>query len=424
MLRNYGEVLRVPAVGVVLAASGVSVAGDAAAMVALLLRVHGTGAGPWAVSLLLLAFALPVVLTMGVAGALADRADARRVLVVTALVQAGAGAGLALVDGLAATVGLVLVLQTGFALGAPSWSAVVPRLVREGAAGRVVALQHALRGVAGPLGAGAGGVLVQWRGPSAALALDAATFLALAVAASALPRAARTAGVSRPAVTGSGRGWTGTLLPRDGTSALRADPVLGVLVLALLPLVVTLESVNVVEVFLVRDVLGASAAQFGMAEAVHGGAAVVGAVLSAAATTRTARVRAVLAALGLIAAAQVGQGLAPGFLVFLGVGAGVGLLLGVVNALVMALLLDELDPGCRGSVVALVSGLSRGASALALALGGAVGTFAGPRAAYVVAGVAGLAVAGLAALAVHRSVDGRSTARASRAAPASSTLGV
>ena len=423
MLRNYGDVLRVRSVRSVLLAAAVSVAGDAAAMVALLLRVHATGAGPWAVSLLLLAFAVPVVLTMGVAGALADRADPRRVLVVTALVQVAAGLGLAAVDGLAATVALVLVLQTGFALGNPSWAAVVPRLVPDGAAGRVVALQQALRGVAGPLGAGVGGVLVQWRGPSTALLLDAVTYLALAGAALALPRRTPTpaAGDGAPETTGR-RGVLANLLPGDGVRALRADPVIGVLVVALLPLVVTLESVNAVEVFLLRDVLGASAAQFGLAEAVHGGAAVVGAVLSGAATTRTTRVRGVLAAIAVIGLAQVGQAVAPGFLAYLALGLGVGLFLGVVNALTFGLLLDEIDAAHRGAVVALVGGLSRAAGALALVLGGVVGTLAGPRSAYLVAGGATLVVAAAAVWAVHRTADAGSTDRGSREGPLASTL--
>ncbi|GGL44567.1 MFS transporter [Phycicoccus endophyticus] len=409
ILRNYAEVLRVGAVRTVLGAAAVSVAGDSAAMVALVLRVHETGLGPWAVAVLLGLLGLPVVLTMGLAGELADRADPRRLLVVTALVQSAAAVALAAVDGTAATFVLVLVLQTGFALGNPTWSAVVPHLVPEGSAGRVVALQQALRGVAGPLGAGVGGVLVQWRGPSAALLLDAATFLALAAAALTLGRSLRGETTAQDPAPAPRRGWLGAVLPRNGAAALRADPVLGVLVLALLPLVVTLESVNAVEVFLVRDVLGAGAAQYGLAEAVHGGAAVVGAVASGAATTRTARVRTVLAAFGLVALGQVGQGLAPGYLVYLAFGAGVGLLLGVVNALVMGLVLDELGAAHRGAVVALVSGLSRAAGALALLLGGVVGTLGGPRVAFVVAGAGSLLVAAVAAAAVHRSVDATST---------------
>ncbi|MGG5257750.1 MFS transporter [Phycicoccus avicenniae] len=399
MLRNYREVLGVPAVRTVLLAAAVSVAGDSAAMVALLLRVHDGGVGPWAVALLLGAFALPVVLTMGLAGALADRADPRRLLAVTGLVQALAALALAAVDGLVATLLLVLVLQTAFALGNPAWTAVVPRLVPAGTSGRVVALQQALRGVAGPAGAGLGGVLVQWRGPSAALLLDAATFLVLAGAALTLGRAARSLPADAPT---SRPGWRAHLLPRDGVTALRSDPVLAVLVLALLPVVVTLESVNAVEVFMLRDVLGASPAQFGLAEAVHGAAAVLGALASGAATTRTARVRLVLVAIALIGLGQAGQSVAPGYLTYLALGAGLGIVLGVVNALVFGLLLDELEPDHRGAVVALVSGLSRAAGAVALVLGGAVGTLAGPRAAYLVAGVGTLVLAAVAAWRVHR----------------------
>ncbi len=418
VLRNYRQVLAVRAVRTVLLAAAVSVAGDSAAMVALLLRVHASGQGPWAVALLLGAIALPVVATMGVAGALADRADPRRLLAVTALVQAGAAAALAVVDGLAATLVLVLVLQTGFALGNPAWTAVVPRLVPPGTAGRVVALQQALRGVAGPLGAGAGGVLVQWRGPGAALLLDAVTFVALGAAALTLPRVAPVVADGAARVVG----WAESLVPRDGVTALRADPVLAVLVLALLPVVVTLESVNAVEVFMLRDVLGATPAQFGLAEAVHGGAAVLGALASGVATSRTARVRLVLVALGLIGLGQTGQSLAPGYLGYLALGLGLGVVLGVVNALVFGLLLDELDSTHRGAVVALVSGLSRAAGAVALVLGGAVGTLAGPRAAYLVAGVGTLLVAAVAAWRVHRSVDAVSTGRTSRREPAASTL--
>lgn len=57
-------------------------------------------------------------------------------------------------------------------------------------------------------------------------------------------------------------------LPLDGVAALRRHPLLARLTAAVLPFIVTLESVNAVEVFLVRDVLGGSASRFGLSEAV------------------------------------------------------------------------------------------------------------------------------------------------------------
>lgn len=393
-----------PGVAVVLGAGALSVAGDSAAMVALVLRAHAGSGGAASVAALLLCFALPVVATTGAAGALADRSEPQRLLLAAGLVQAAAAAGLAVVDGLAATCLLVLVLQTGFAIGQPVWGAVGPALVGEERVGRLVSLQHALRGVAGPAGAGLGGVLVQSAGSGAVLTLDAVSFLLLALAGASL-------GVPPPDPPGPRlRGWD-AVLPRAGVAALRGHPVLWVLVLALFPMVVAVESVNAAEVFLVRDVLGASAAAYGLAETVHGGAAVVGALAAGTVTRRGLRVRAVLAAVVVVALAQVGQGLAPTYAAYLAGAAVSGAALGVVNALLFALLLSEVGAARRGSVVAFVSGVSRGCSVLALSLGGVLTALSGPRTAYLVAGSAGLLVAAAAVWRVHRSVDSRSTVR-------------
>ena len=394
----------VPGVAVVLTAGALSIAGDSAALVALVLRAHGHGGGAAPVTVLLLCFALPVVATTGAAGALADRADPRRLLLVAGLVQAGAAAGLATTDDLTTTCLLVLVMQTGFAVGQPAWGAVGPALVGEHRVGRLISLQHALRGVAGPAGAGLGGVLVQSAGSGAVLALDAVSFVLLALAGASLPVPRAASPAARPTLRD-------TVLPRAGVAALREHPALWVLVLALFPMVVAVESVNAAEVFLVRDVMGASAAGYGLAEAVHGGAAVLGALAAGSVTRVTLRVRAVLAAVVVVALAQVGQGLAPVYAAYLAAAALSGAALGVVNALLFALLLSEVDAARRGSVIAFVSGVSRGCSVLALSLGGVLTALAGPRTAYLVAGSAGLLVAAAAVRGVHRSVDGRSTVR-------------
>ncbi|GAB3440701.1 hypothetical protein GCM10027517_15600 [Phycicoccus ginsengisoli] len=402
--QEWRAVATTPGAAVVLGAGAVSVAGDSAAMVALVLRAHASAGGPAAVAALLVCFALPVVATTGVAGALADRAEPRHLLLATGLLQAGAAAGLAVADGLAATCLLVLVMQTGFAFGQPAWGAVGPALVGEDRVGRFVSLQQALRGVAGPAGAGLGGVLVQTGGTDLVLALDAVTFVLLALAGAALRVGAAAPAGPRP------RGWD-AVLPRSGVAALRDLPVLWVLVLALFPVVVAVESVNAAEVFLVRDVLGASAAAYGLAETVHGGAAVVGALAAGAVTRPGVRVRTVLGAIVVVAFAQVAQGLAPTYAAYLAGSAVSGAALGVVNALLFALLLSQVTAGRRGSVVAFVSGVSRGCSVLALSLGGVLTVLSGPRTAYLVTGCAGLLVALAAAARVHRSVDTRSTVR-------------
>ena len=78
----------------------------------------------------------------------------------------------------------------------------------------------------------------------------------------------------------------------------------------MLPFILTLESVNAVEVYLLRDVLHANAADYGWAEAAAGVSATVGALLAGTVTTSSRRARLLLGTLVLVAATQAGQGLA------------------------------------------------------------------------------------------------------------------
>ena len=86
MFQEWREVAAFRDARILLIAGALSLAGDAMAMVALVLRVHASGAGPYAVSGLLWCFALPVVVTMRLAGRASDRIDSRRLLVASGLV--------------------------------------------------------------------------------------------------------------------------------------------------------------------------------------------------------------------------------------------------------------------------------------------------------------------------------------------------
>ncbi|MFC7490965.1 MULTISPECIES: MFS transporter [unclassified Knoellia] len=406
LLHEYHRVLTIGQARLVLGATVGSLIGDVMAMVALLLHLHDRGHGPYAVMTLLICFALPLVLTMGLAGSVADSHPPRLVLLVALSAQAVGALGLVMAPSLVWTCIGVLVMQTGFAFAMPVWNAVMPLVVGDELSGTYVSLAQGLRAVASPLGAALAGVVVQQWGTRAALGVNAATFLAVIAAALAL-RVNRSTVESRH-----------SLLPRDGLRVLRADPVMSALVLGVIPIILTLEAVNAVEVFLVRGELGASPAQFGLAEAAGGVGAVVGAFAAAALRTRDDRVRAILIGLAVVPLLQIGQGLAPEVWVYAVAAFAVGLALGVVNAAIFALLLREIAEGDRGKVLALVSGLSRTATIGALAIGGVLGTQVGARTAYVVCGVVGLLIAATAALrvraGVHRSVDDVSTRRSVR----------
>lgn len=384
----------------VLAALAFSVVGDGAAKVALLLRVHDAGAGPSGLAVMLVLFALPLVLLSGVAGALAERTDPRPVVVVAAGVQLVAALGLAWRADLVLTGIGVLVLQTGFALANSTWVVTLPKLVDQEHVGALVSAEHSVVGIAVPAGAALGGVLVQHWGVSAPFVLDALTFLPL-IGAGLLLRPWPTL-EERVVRAGWRRRFLRTVVPLDGLTSLRAHPLLAVLAAAVLPFIVALESVNAVEVFLVKDVLGGNSSQFGLSEAAAGVAAVVGALLAVVVRTTDGRVRGVLALLGVISLVQIGQGLAPGIAAYIALAAAVGLLLGGLNAIVMTLMVTATDPTRRGRIVALVGGASRSCGMIALALGGGLGTVLGPRGTFVTVGLVGLVIAAAAHLAARR----------------------
>ncbi|CAN7295052.1 MFS transporter [Knoellia sp. LjRoot47] len=408
LLHEYAGVLAVRQARLVLGASVVSMVGDVMAMVALMLQLHDGGHGPYAVMSLLICFALPIVVTMGVAGSVADQHDPRRVLVVSLAVQAIGAVGLVLAPSLLWTCIAVVVMQTGFAFANPVWTAVMPHVVGESLSGTYVSLAQGMRAIASPVGAALAGVLVHHWGSRLVLGVNATSFVGLVGAAFAL-RVARPA--SPPSRT--------SLLPREGLTALRRDRVLAALVLGVVPIILTVEAVNAVEVFLVRGELGATPTGYGLAEAASGVGVVLGSLAAAAVRARSTRIRGLLLGIAVVPLLQIGEGLSPTLVLYAVCAFAVGLALGVVNALVFALLLHEIADADRGKVLALVSGLSRTATIGALAIGGVLGTQVGARTAYVVCGCVGLLIAATAGLrvraGVHRSVDPASTRRSVRA---------
>lgn len=386
MLQNCRRVLGASRARWVLAGLAVSVVGDGAARVAILLRVHDEGGGPSGLAVVLVLFALPLVLLAGVAGVLADRPDPRPVVVGAAAVQLTAAVVLALTSGLEWTGGAAFLLQTGLALGNSVWMVALPRLVAEDDVGTLISLLHGLIALAAPTGAALGGVLVQHVGTAAPFVLDAATFVVLMGVGLVLPVG------PAPAIPAPAPGILRTLLPLDGMSALRRHRLLAVLTGAVLATIVAIESVNAIEVFLVRDVLGGSSAFFGFAEGAAGVGMACGAVLSAGANSARARARTVLWSIFGMSLAVIGQGLAPSAPVYLVLGVAVGLLIGGLNAVLMTLQITETEAGARGRVVAFVGGAARSCTMIALAVGGVLGTVLGPREAFVVVGAVGVLI--------------------------------
>ena len=357
-----------------------SYVGDTLAMIALTLRVHDQGGGAVGIALLMAAFALPSVLMMGVAGAVADRFDSRTVLLVSTGVQVLACAGLALVAGAGPTYLLVVVLQCGQAVAGPTWGALIPRIVGDDEVGRVLALQQSLIAVTAVAGAALAGLVVGAHGTAAALWLDAATFGGL-LAAAALVRTRRG---GRPADRTAGRPPRPRTL--DGLRVLRRDRLVWLVFAWTVPFVIVLEGVNVVEVFLVRDDLGASATSYGVLQGFFGAGAVGGSWLAGRCAGDGQRVRALLLGLGGTAVAIALAGVSPTVAFLAAVLVVQGVSNGAVNAALGPLYVVRTAEAERGRVLAAVTGVSRTGSVLALGLGGLVGGVLGARQTFVVSG--------------------------------------
>src|SRR6185312_7361083 len=220
------------------------------------------------------------------------------------------------------------------------------------------------------------------------LALDAATFVLVTVAGALVrtrrvPRRAPVAGESSQA--------------RGGLAILRADPVLAPLLAGMALVVLLVGMVDVVLVYLVRDTLHAGGVWYGVAEAAWMAGMVAGSLGAARVGTERGQTRATITGAALVCAAVAGFAVAPavGILVPLSVIGGIAN--GYAGACLSTLLMTRTPEHARGRVSATANAVFGGAQGASLLLGGLIAVALSPRAIYALAGVLGLAAAGLVA---------------------------
>jgi MFS family permease len=366
-------------------AAGISALGDFMAIFPLILHVQQRSGSAFAVSALIFALWGPVVLAAGVAGAIVDRFENRRILIAVSLVQAAVVAAmLSSVDSLWALLPLMALLGCGVALSQPAEFALIPAAAGPDTdAARANGLMETARSVgftAGPLigGAlGAAGLL------SLALALNALSFLVVAAAAVRL-RARRQPGPAENTQnTGRGReGFAFLIRERDLTITLGG----AVAALALFSMSATAEP------FFVTRVLGAGSLGYGLLLTSW----TVG--MAAGATGLAHRLGGKqLAAGGLIAVILQGLGITGGAmattlgLALIGFTFG-GSAHGVKNVLLRTLIHERAPEALRGRVFAAYNGARNGAELGALVLAGIVVGALGARMALLLAGLGPAAI--------------------------------
>ncbi|MBL6276797.1 MFS transporter [Micromonospora fiedleri] len=251
---------RWPDVGLATAARGIATCGDFLAATTLTLTLQSTGAGGAAVAGVLLAATLPLVLLAPLTGRLADRVDSRALLIGAGLAQSLICLNLAYARHPLLVVCLIALLATGLAVTQPVLSALIPAMVRPADLPRATALNQ----TAGTLGVLAGpalaGFLVGWFGSRVPLLVGAASYLALVVAGLLIHTRRGGARRSMPSTAdaagtpdGAAVGWR-----------LHRDPLLVAMVATLAGVIAAVGSINVIEIFYVRETLGASAATYGL----------------------------------------------------------------------------------------------------------------------------------------------------------------
>ncbi|MGI8665653.1 MAG: MFS transporter [Jatrophihabitans sp.] len=281
------------------AARALSLLGDEVALVALLLRAQAGGGGAWPVAELLLAGLLPLMLLAPLVGRLVDRTDSRRLLLVSSVAQLACCLVLAYRSDLPSTLLLVAGLGAGQAVNAATWQALLPAIVGLPRLPAALGLSQAASTAASVLAPVLGGLLTGSYGTRLPLLLDAASFGAVAVAALAVRtrRRGRRTGTAEDA--------------RGGWAILRSDRTLLLLVLMLGLFILLGSMVNVVEVFLVRQSLHASATWYGLIGGCWGVGAFTGALLGRRASSQRTLLRLALLSCTLLGLSLAGMGVAP-----------------------------------------------------------------------------------------------------------------
>lgn len=364
-------------VRLVAGARAVSWLGDEVALVALMLRAQAHGQGAGAVAALMIANAAPLVLLSGVVGRLVDRYDSRRLLVLSATMQALVCAVLAFVSSQAAVLALLALLGAGQAVNSATWSALLPAIVAPDDLPKAVGTVQAATTLAGIVAPAAGGLLYGAFGTRVPLLVDAASFLAV-LAAGLLVR-------TRREVKARAKGKQ-----HGGLTIVRRDALLRPLVVMLALFVLLGAMVNVVDVFLVRGTLGASALWYGLAGASYSVGAFGGAVGAGRLRGPSRLAGGLVAACVVLAACLGAMGLVPSVVWLLPLGVVAGAANGVLNVTLNSLVFGCAAADERGRVAALVSGVANGTQLIAFVLGGVLTSALDPRAAFVLAGGCGL----------------------------------
>lgn len=259
------------------AGAAVSLLGDGVYIVTIAWQVYELSDTPTALSLIGVAWTLPMAALLLVGGLVSDRLDRRRIMIAADLLRGAAVAAIAALS-LSGTVQLwhlfllAIVFGTGDAFFGPAFNAFVPQIVPPRLLVEANSLDQFIRPFAMALaGPALGGLIVHAFGTGAAFALDAASFGLSALAISLI--------AARPALHRHEEQTSALADLREGFRFVRAHTWLwGTLLGAAISLLAFWGPVEVLVPFRIKNDLGGGADDFGLVLAAGGIGAIVAAV--------------------------------------------------------------------------------------------------------------------------------------------------
>jgi MFS family permease len=358
--------------------------------------------GVWVAAVLIVEF-LPTVLVGLLLGPLLDRLERRSLMIAADALRIGVFVALPFATSAAMVVGLAFVagLATGFFR--PAVYAGVPNLVPEAELPAANALLQGIENVSWAIGPLVGGALTAAAGPSAAYAINAATFVVSIVFVVRIP--ARLLQSERAL----SRGYWRDL--RDGFSAALRSPSMRAVLVAWGIASLAAGLANVSQIFLAKNTFSAGDFGYGLLYGAMGTGLVVGSLASAVALGRYGVSMVYGASIALMAAGYLGTAASPNVwvaaacCVVAGLGNGVAI---ACNALLVQRGTFDL---LRGRALTFVMSATYGLLAIGLALGGVFLHNVGARWVWATAGCA-LVVAAVAGALLARNLGGETAAEA------------
>ena len=381
-------VRREPRARVLLAAHAQSSLGNGAAYVGLLVIAYDRFPSPWAVTLILLADLVPAMLLGPLFGAAADRWSRRRCAVVADLVRAIAFVGIALVGSFEAMVAFAVLAGVGTALYGPALLAGLPSIVSERRLPAATSLYGALDELGWTLGPLLAAAALLVAGPENLMVANGLTFAVSAVLLGRLPFGTRR---DNPI---SGQEKSPSLIREagDGLRALSKMPAIRTVMLASSGLLMFAGGLNVGELFLATDALGAGHSGYAVLLAVFGLGVGAGSLAGSRGGTPGDLKTRYLYGILLAGASFLACGLAPTYGVAVAAfalgGVGNGLVIVHERLLVQAAVPDEM----LGRMFGVRDTLQSWGFAPGFVGAGALAALFGPRALFLIAGVGALLI--------------------------------